>query len=366
MCAVKRAIPFLAGLLPLVAGGCFELPPAAVEDATTPLQPVACDGNGGCPEAEQCHAGWCTTAMVEIEAGGIAMGSPIGEGGSTTEHPLHAVTLSAFYIDVTEVTNAQYAAFLSTRNKVCAGPEGHSCIPNCKKSKLGCEPDPIPGTDCEGGPSCADHPVVGVSWYGAKAYCAWAGKTLPTEAQWERAAQGPGGSSSGAWRRYPWSKPCEMPAPLSGAAALNCDGDAGCPVAFNLMRTIDVLATCTGDAWSGIDARANCIEAECADGFQGTAPVGTFPSGDSVEGVKDMAGNVYEWVADHFDADFYSAKGDATDPRNTTPGTITSGRVIRGGSFLNQGYYMRAAERFQFDPALGDVDLGFRCARPVP
>ncbi|MFC1936691.1 formylglycine-generating enzyme family protein [Chloroflexota bacterium] len=165
-----------------------------------------------------------------------------------------------------------------------------------------------PGGSEYGDSEYADHPVARVSWYDAEAYCEWAGGRLPTEAEWEKAARGTEGNV------YPW-----------------------------------------GDSWNSSLANSS----EEGDGYSDTTPVGTFPGGASPYGALDMAGNVWEWVADWYGEDYYQGSPDE-NPSGPSNGTYL---VWRGGSwYLNHRIQLRAANRGYRAPYVADNDIGFRCA----
>ncbi len=239
------------------------------------------------------------SVMVYVPAGEFTMGSREDDPDALgDERPQHTVYLSAFWIDQTEVTNEQYGRC------VAAGA--------CQASPYA---DRGPFND-------PDYPVVGVSWHDAKAYCQWVGRRLPTEAQWEKAARGTDG------RTYPW-------------------GDT-----FGSSRLSFCDANCE---YEHKDDLAN-------DGFPYTAPVGSYPTGASPYGALDMAGNVWEWCQDWFDADYY-ADSPPSDPQGPDSG---DSRVVRGVTWSVTVRFVRAANRYGFDPGARLLNIGFRCLSPAP
>jgi formylglycine-generating enzyme required for sulfatase activity len=158
------------------------------------------------------------------------------------------------------------------------------------------------------------HPIVNVSWNDAVAYAKWAGVALPTEAQWEKAARGTDG------RIYPW-----------------------------------------GNEWDKSKC-ANWSNSGEGNTIMETHPVGSFPDGASPYGVMDMAGNVWEWCGDWYNADYYK-NATVRNPHGPATGTV---RVLRGGSWGNYGYDdCRGAFRNGSYPGYDVGDVGFRCASPV-
>jgi formylglycine-generating enzyme required for sulfatase activity len=240
--------------------------------------------------------------MVYVPAGEFLMGSTEADSDAYgDEKPQHTVNLDAFWIDRTEVTNAQFRRCVEAG--ACRAP-----------------------TACDWGEPTyndagkADHPVVCVDWEQANAYCRWAGARLPTEAEWEKAARGTGG------RVYPWGN------------------DFDCRKGnFDDEQELDDDVVPGGP---------NC------DGYLRTAPVGSYPAGASPYGALDMAGNVWEWAADWYDAGYY-ANSPAANPKGPDSG---ESRVLRGGSWGTNWSYVRAAYRNDYDPTNRAANLGLRCA----
>jgi formylglycine-generating enzyme required for sulfatase activity len=247
--------------------------------------------------------------MVLIPAGEFQMGDHFNEGRDT-ERPVHTVYLDAFYMDKYEVTNELYARFLNEigRNE---DEEGHELLdigsPYCLIEYVDGRYRPKEGYE--------RHPVVEVSWYGAVAYARWAGKRLPTEAEWEKAARG-----GLVGKRYPWGDA------IDASKANYNDGSRG-------WRTKGILKY--------------------------LKPVGSFPANGY--GLYDMAGNVWEWCADWYDKNYYSSSP-RRNPRGPDSGSF---RVVRGGSWLAYPDYLRAANRAFNDPQDTTDNVGFRCAQDV-
>ena len=220
------------------------------------------------------------------------------ERGAPDERPLHIVSTNPFYMDKYEVTNAQY----------------RECVLDEE-----CElPDP---TRLYTDSRLSDHPVVYMSWEMASVYCTWRGARLPTEAEWEKAARGD------ELIAYPWGN--------------DFDG--------NRLNFCDL--NCTEN---GADRAFN-------DGFDTTAPVGSYPDGVSPYGVFDMAGNVTEWVADWYASDYYEGSPNQNPP-GPESGTF---RVLRGGSWLDNRDAVTTFKRAAINPVTAVKYIGFRCARDV-
>ena len=240
--------------------------------------------------------------MIYVPGGTFAMGSRF----APEEGPIHDVTLSPYYIDQYEVTNAQWLACVSAGG--CADPDVTTAYD---------------GTPYYGVAAFDNYPVVNVTWYEADAYCQWRGARLPTEAEWEMAARW--NPATGAVTIYPWGDDWD---PLR----LNfCD--ASCPLTANADSSAD-------------------------DGWPQVAPVGSFPDGASPVGALDMAGNVAEWVADWYSAGYYAASP-AENPTGPASGTL---RVVRGGAWGVGRDLLRSTARSRFSPDLFGAGLGLRCA----
>jgi formylglycine-generating enzyme required for sulfatase activity len=240
----------------------------------------------------------------------------------TNEQPAHKVSLDGFWIDRTEVTNAQFATFLNTQS---AEAEDDARAWGGLLLELDSEHCLIEWEDDGFRPKegYANYPVVKVSWYGAKAYCTWASAQLPTEAEREYAARGRDQAV------YPWGDSLD-------GNRLNCC-DVNCPFE---------------------DWRATMHD----DGYAKTAPVGYYPDGMSWCGVLDMAGNVWEWGADRYGEDYY-AQSPTRNPQGPESGQF---RVQRGGAWTASQRDTRSACRHQYPASWQDHAVGFRCATSKP
>lgn len=227
------------------------------------------------------HQNW---SMALVPAGEFLMGSTAGD---PDELPAHKVYVNAFFIDKHQLSVAQYARFLEdTQHEV---PPDWSIMNR---------------------PQHRNRPVANVDWAEAEAYCKWAGKRLPTEAEWEKAARGTDG------RTYPWGN----------------------------QPPTSLLVNAGKETWGNHAV---------------VTPGGSFEEGKSPYGVYDMAGNVWEWVSDWYDQDYYK-----TGPRHNPTGSPTGEyKVIRGGSWGSAPKDLRSSERETHLPTFRGFGTGFRCAK---
>jgi formylglycine-generating enzyme len=230
--------------------------------------------------------------------------------------PPHQVSVSTFWMDKTEVTYQQYVTFLNT---LSPGGHAYGCLGQlCALIQAEASTSSIVlenGTYRLTNPALGDYPVTNVTWYGAQAYCEALGRRLPTEAEWEYTARGAAGSL------YPWGNEWNSEAANALGSVRNQDGV--------------------------IIARPQ--------------PVGGRPAGASRDGVRDLAGNVAEWVADWYAPDHYLTSA-ATRDNDPGPASGTE-RVIRGGSWNDLPFFARAVQRGKMPPQETSDSVGFRCAQ---
>lgn len=278
--------------------------PDAITPTPIPINPTAAPKSGNVAAGSDRVAPADGMVQLYIPAGTFQMGG-VDQKAAADEKPVHQVTMDAFWIDKVEVTNAMY--------NLCMQQGGCTQLPFNLNSKT--------RQTYFNDPQYANYPVVYVSWAQADTYCKWAGRRLPTEAEWEYAARG------NDTRVYPWGDQ----RPTSTFANFNAN---------------------VGD----------------------TTEVGSFPSGASAFGVLDMAGNVAEWVHDYYQSDYYSS---ANNNNPTGPLTRTKyfNRVVRGGSFADSEEAIRVSKRSStlgpdFNAPMDSAayvgtyaaTLGFRCA----
>jgi formylglycine-generating enzyme required for sulfatase activity len=308
--------------------------------------------------------------MILIPAGEFLMGSTkeevrdteekwgLKEGLLEPETPQHIVYVDAFYIDKYEITNAQYQKFVvETGHRVPAVPTKEEVTAAIKSElkELGrgeeeISPAQINATVQEHirnlnawawknrtyPPGKANHPVVLVNWYDAQAYAKWAGKRLPTEAEWEKAARGVEA------RFYPWGNDWDL---------TRCNSAER--IALRPLLTLQESLQWFYDEWRNLEP------AERAKNT--TVSVGSYPKGKSPYGIHDMAGNVFEWCADWYDKDYYSYSP-KRNPQGAKNGTT---RVLRGGSWNYPGFKLRSTYRNKHAPQIGGSPNGFRCVMDV-
>jgi serine/threonine-protein kinase len=233
--------------------------------------------------------------LLYVPAGNFLMGSTNADTlANSNEKPQHTVHLDAFWIDQTDVTNVMYAKCVSAG--ACNKPDGLSSYTH---------------SSYYGNTQFDNYPVIHVNWSMADTYCKWAGRHLPTEAQWEKAARGADG------RTYPWGN----------------NGPDNTLLNYN---------NSVGD----------------------TTAVGSYPKGASQYGVFDMAGNVSQWVADLYQSGYYAMLGNnASNPQGPSSGDF---RVLRGGAWFSNDDSVRSAVRGTYGLPVNSFYVGFRCARSAP
>ena len=263
-------------------------------------------------------------SMVLVPAGEFMMGTPEGSDGLPDEHPARLVYLGAFWIDRYEVTNADYEKFVRAT--------GYEPPANANPASTLWEHNaPLPGIE--------QHPVVNVSWLDAIAFCRWAEKRLPTEAEWEKAARGPDG------RVYPWGN--------------EWDFEKANSASYWAKRTVQFNNSVDWEAfWLKGDGAAISRE----KGIRGevlTLPIASFPAGASPYGALDLAGNAAEWVQDWYNPNYYRT-APASDPQGPERGAI---KAMRGGSWLKPAVSLRTTDRDWGTMDSRPSGTGFRCAR---
>ena len=232
--------------------------------------------------------------MVLVRAGDFIMGD---DQGAPDQRPARKVYLDSYWIDLLEVTNVQYQKFTAQENRGIPDHWENGRYPS----------------------GYENHPVVGISWYDADAYCRFVGKRLPTEAEWEKAARGTDGLI------WPW-----------------------------------------GNFWDR--SKANTLEADVGN----TMPVGSYKTGVSPFGAYDMAGNVWEWVDDWFLETYYASSPDR-NPHNSMSRTGNATKVVRGGSWvedrdMSRTYFRLGIYPPEYPPEVPErllnpvAYIGFRCA----
>ncbi len=232
--------------------------------------------------------------QVYVPAGDFQMGSNVGD----VDEKNHTVRLDAFWIDQTEVTNAMYAKCVEA---------GQCNPPRLQKSNR--------HDQYYGAPMYDNYPVIYVKWDDANAYCGWVNRRLPTEAEWEKAAN-------------LWNENAKQNDPYPWGKQINC-------TLANYQK--NSKEACMGD----------------------TTEVNAYPEGASHSGALNMAGNVWEWVSDYYDAQYYDQNITWQNPQGPSSGTS---RVFRGGSFKSGAYEIRTANRGYDKPTSTLNNLGFRCA----
>jgi formylglycine-generating enzyme required for sulfatase activity len=243
--------------------------------------------------------------FVYVEGGSFEMGDVWNDGFHDDEQPVHMITVNSFWISEHEITNSQFCTFLNEMGNPVEGGANwldirdKDCLIERKKKQF------IPKQGFE------THPVVEITWYGAFAFAEWAGGRLPTEAEWEYAAR-----SGGEKNKFP-----------------------------------------RGDRLSHEDA--NFMGKNGRDKWMKTSPVGSFPP--NALGLYDMAGNVWEWCSDWYQAEYYKL----SPPVNPAGPKDSSFHVLRGGSWEYTWWNCRSTTRGRNAPDDASGDVGFRIVRKI-
>jgi formylglycine-generating enzyme required for sulfatase activity len=241
--------------------------------------------------------------LLYVPAGDFTMGS---DDGDDDEKPAHTIYLDTFWIDQTEVTNAMYA--------MCVGDD--ECDPPNSTRSLSRD-------GYYGNNQFDNFPVIYASWNDANAYCSWADRRLPTEAEWEKAASWD--EKNQLKHKYPW----------------------GDDFIANLLNFCD--KSCS----------FNHTDTNWDDGYSDTSPVGNYLNGASFYGALDMAGNVWEWVSDWYDSSFYNN----SPPSNPQGPASGQKRILRGGSWFDDFSIVHSFSRLPVEPSTSFYHFGIRCAR---
>ena len=300
----------------------------------------------GCAPRKEVMRHPAPPGMIFVKGGEFEMGT---DAGNPDEAPAHRVRISDFYLDQHEVTNSQFAAFVSSTGYVTTaekrpdakdfpGVSPDKLVPGAAVFAEGKGWSFVPGANWRHprGPGSnieklGNHPVAQVSWFDAVAYAKWAGKRLPTEAEFEYVAKAGRANPAAIWEEQP--------------------GQDSKPLA---------------NIWQGDFPLKN----DNLDGFKETSPVASFPPGRW--GFSDLAGNVWEWCSDLYHAGAYKMS-DAVNPQGPKssldpdePNSVK--RVMRGGSFLCADCYCRGyrpTARMKSSPDTGLFHVGFRCAQSI-
>jgi formylglycine-generating enzyme required for sulfatase activity len=325
----RQANPYLLALLSLLTLGMVMLLPVLNQDQP---RPAAANDKVAevLPQQRALQLG--QTAMVLVDGDIFTRGTTVQEvlravsqcverdGGrcdpslGADSYPAHVVRLNAFWMEINEVTYGQYVSFLNTlgTDAHLTGCDGQPCV--LTQTQSAASYIVFDGTRyVTTNAAIDDYPVVDVTWYGAQAYCEAIGRRLPTEAEWEFAARGPRSTL------YPW-----------------------------------------GNTW--VFEAANVRGSTNRDGtiIAGPQPVGGQVAYASRDGIRDLAGNVAEWVADWYHADFYATPASRVD--NPLGPQSGDERVVRGGSWDELPFFARSVQRGAMLPTDTSQRVGFRCA----